>query len=311
MKILSLSLRRQWGSYYRRMRSPTLLISIASDVASVNLRSAVLKWPGWQLVSTFDECEVHALDNAYLMHFVDETKRMTHLDDVDEWFAERFVPPADVVFLSKHTAASGTPALCVHPIGVAAGAEPVHGGISGNFPPPSPLIAPLYRALRRQRKVTCSSTGKVFETTLEASHHGPVLATPSCFVEIGSGDEQYHQPDPATLWAEILRDVIFVQKADETEVFISIGGGHYQPKICDYVAKSEASVHVGHMLASYNFKGAEDVDWQRTIRAAADSTQKHYSTPLTARVEKKAFNGASRQKVVDFLDRESIRYTLF
>ena len=54
----------------------------------------------------------------------------------------------DVIFLSKHSAASGIASLTVHPIGIPWSTDVVrNGGITGRCSPPSFRISSLYRSL--------------------------------------------------------------------------------------------------------------------------------------------------------------------
>ncbi|KAJ8598265.1 hypothetical protein CTAYLR_005504 [Chrysophaeum taylorii] len=269
----------------------TLLVSVSSDVASVSLRNALLEAAPWEPVAS-SEGEVLRARDVYWVHYANG-ERMTQLDGVDSRFERAVGVRADeVVFLSRHAAASGTPALCVHPIGVAAGSEASHGGEPGRFPPPAPLLAPTYRALRRAVKcipVACEATDKRFETSLEASHHGPVLDAPCCFVEIGSTRDQWGQRGPADLWARVLAEVLWGGRrwgdlADDEKrqatVVVGLGGGHYQPKLCDYVAAND-DVFLGHMLASYALSSSsssssgfrKDASWRTTVQAAIDATR--------------------------------------
>ena len=76
------------------------------------------------------------------------------------------------------------------------------GGIPGRSPPPSPRLASLYRRLT---SMTASSTlSTEFSVSLEGTHHGPWLTTPSLFAEIGSVPEHWERRDVADLWAEVL-----------------------------------------------------------------------------------------------------------
>jgi len=91
----------------------------------------------------------------------------------------------DVIFLSKHTAASGTRSLTVHPIGVPWLADTTRtGGLPGRCVPPHQEIAQLYRKLLSEVKER--SLADKYQVTLEATHHGPFSEVPCCFVEIGS-----------------------------------------------------------------------------------------------------------------------------
>lgn len=309
-------------------RMVTLLVSSASDTASMNLRQSMLAACSWTPI-TSTTTEVHHASgergDVYMMHFTDA--HMTVLDGVDATFEREVGTRADeIVFLSKHTAASGTPALCVHPIGVAAGAEARHGGAPGRYPPPAPLLAPAYRLLRKAAKakggLLCAATGAAFETSLEATHHGPLLDTPCIFVEIGSSDAQYDQAPPAALWSEVLMALLFEASGpprwrdldaaarEQATVVVGLGGGHYQPKVGDFVAAND-DVFLGHMLASYSFVD-DEASWQTSVAAAIDATRTSFPgvRDVAVRVEKKAFKGAHRARLLAFLEARGHACTL-
>ena len=46
-----------------------------------------------------------------------------------------------------------------------------------------------------------------FEVTLETTHHGPLLDTPTLFIEIGSTEEHWGRTDAAEVWADDCRRV--------------------------------------------------------------------------------------------------------
>ena len=93
------------------------------------------------------------------------------------------------MFLSRHRAASGRPALCVHPIGIPSPqGEDAHGGRPGQCPPPAPRLAATYRLLKEE---AAASGLEGYEITLEATHHGPWLEAPAMFLEIGSAEDQW------------------------------------------------------------------------------------------------------------------------
>ena len=113
---------------------------------------------------------------------------------------------SEVLFLSRHVAASGRPSLTLHAIGIP-GALPhgevaEFGGRNGVTVPPSPRFASLFRRL--DRIATQSGLTEEFEVTLETTHHGPLLDTPTLFIEIGSTEEHWGRADAAEVWADIL-----------------------------------------------------------------------------------------------------------
>ncbi|KAL2455091.1 D-aminoacyl-tRNA deacylase [Abeliophyllum distichum] len=104
----------------------------------------------------------------------------------------------EVIFLSRHTAVSNRPALTIHPIGVPhlqEGDVLPAGGKPGWAAPPNPRIGPWLRLLKGIAE--SHNLTPEFEVTLEATHHGPKLTHPQCFVEIGSTEEYWKRQDAA------------------------------------------------------------------------------------------------------------------
>lgn len=192
----------------------------------------------------------------------------------------------DILFLSRHAAASGTLSLTVHPIGIPGVLEGTEnaiksGGIPGKCSPPSPHIAALYRLILAETKE--QGIDNMFQVTLEATHHGPYVSIPACFVEIGSSEAEWDNKEAGIAWAQCLGDYFHmkertdiekyagweldqvletpvavdeldlvqavdveedkrsveevVQSIDEKNeiVVVTIGGGHYVPKMNDLV----------------------------------------------------------------------------
>lgn len=116
------------------LRPTTLLVGSQQDAASCAIMGALLARGDW--VETTPGVEPHeeqstgkAWTHAQCQVSLWSVEgRLLDLDDVDRrWIEQRGTEkgspgkrpcPADVVFLSKHVAKSGVPALCVHPIGV-------------------------------------------------------------------------------------------------------------------------------------------------------------------------------------------------
>ena len=114
----------------------TLLVGSQQDAASRAMISALLARGDWVETSPGIEQDGTRDGKAYT-HKKSPTSmwlvqgRLLDLDDADRRWAlassgltdeqqksEHLTLPSDVVFLSKHVAKSGVPALCVHPIGI-------------------------------------------------------------------------------------------------------------------------------------------------------------------------------------------------
>ncbi|KAL7161433.1 hypothetical protein ACSBR2_041988 [Camellia fascicularis] len=162
----------------------TLVVATTIDPASIGPASALLSMPGWypgpllQDMSSFTNRAVRLLKHD---------KSIVREDHLDKCWEEATGEVVDeVIFLSKHTAASNHPALTVHPIGMPHLRQdevPPAGGKPGWAAPPNPRIGPwlwLLKAIAESHNLTPE-----FEVTLEATHHGPEINSPTMFVEIG------------------------------------------------------------------------------------------------------------------------------
>ncbi len=108
--------------------------------------------------------------------------RLIHAERVD-----RNLDADLVVFLSRHTSVKSVPQLTVHATGNVG--EAALGGEPDRVAPCPPAF--MQAVLRRLALLAPAG----YRVSYERTHHGPTdLETPSCFVEIGSGPEQWADP---------------------------------------------------------------------------------------------------------------------
>ena len=106
------------------------------------------------------------------------------------------------------------------------------------------------------------------------------MDVPTCFIEIGSTENEWSIPDLGHFWADLLYDhfrewdgnplksqqqpqqqppqqqqsQLDSSSSDLSNVVVmSIGGGHYVPKLND-AARLGEGLHIGHALASYTLQ---------------------------------------------------------
>lgn len=180
---------------------------------------------------------------------------------------ERFDAPPGArfdraLFLSRHRAASGRTALTVHPIGNL-GPTSKFGGRPRTLGPPDPAaMSSLLRALVEEARPL-----KV-PATFEATHHGPLMALPSLFVEVGSGPRDWENEELVGAAARaVLLGCRQTPEAEKAPAALGLGGGHYQPKQTD-AARTGAAVF-GHLIPSH---ALADLDLA-TLRAAAEQSR--------------------------------------
>lgn len=250
------------------MTKANLFIATTTDPASVNIYSHLMKNFVWsELSSSGHERKIfksvpvdHPPVYLWMVH-----EPTIHINYPDVKFLQDFVaqgaeecPPSlqEILFLSKHAAKSGTVSLTVHPVGIpwlddASSA----GGIPGRCTPPSTHIGPLYRAVNIATKAR--GLDAVFQTSLEATHHGPYCDIPCCYVEIGSSENEWSNEDAGDVWSTCLgahfnlpvagapevgaaelkvqEDKDCTLKPENKLALVLIGGGHYVPRMADLV----------------------------------------------------------------------------
>jgi D-aminoacyl-tRNA deacylase len=145
-----------------------------------------------------------------------------------------------LVFPSIHRSERNVPCLTVHPLGNPGDTAEV-GGRPGVLNPADPRL--MATALRRLHEEGASAA---LGATYEATHHGPELALPSMFVEIGYGTD----PDPPSAAVRILAKVIpQLTPSVGDRAALALGGGHYAPHFTDLALKRRWAF--GHILSRH------------------------------------------------------------
>ena len=236
-----------------------LLVCTPSDLPSVNMKKRLLEMSDWEDLGSDGE-------NTYLAHGDDTMVTIPgehiHAEHIDET-ARRFGAKVDeVVFMSRHTAASGRPTLTVHPIGNYKQAE--FGGESGKLVRSAP--ASMTDSLR---KIKALNDIPDYGVSFEVTHHGPYLETPTYYIEIGSDESRWGDMDAAKILASVLLD----PGQTEGVSAIGVGGGHYAPRFTEVALKHR--INIGHMVPNYQMEGMDDETIVSYFKQAAEKTQAH------------------------------------
>lgn len=234
-----------------------LLVCSTEDNASVNIRDSLLASGGWSEGGEFEGAPVHRKGELTMVMV---PRLHLYCDGVDTAVAEALGQrPDEVVFLSRHRAASGQRSLTVHPIGNWGKAD--YGGRERTVVPAAPhLMTSLLRQMKRE------AAGLDFEVTFEVTHHGPYLTTPTLFIEIGSSEATWGDRDAADAIARTLQNV----DVSVNPVAMGIGGGHYAPRFTE--ASLGKKVSFGHMLPNYAFDLKDLPDLESKVRIGMEGT---------------------------------------
>ncbi|MCI4342617.1 MAG: D-aminoacyl-tRNA deacylase [Thermoplasmata archaeon] len=145
-----------------------------------------------------------------------------------------------LVFPSIHRSEQNVPCLTVHPLGNPGDSAEVGGRPAALVPADPPRMVSALRALAERG----GPLG--LKATFEATHHGPELALPAFFVEIGYGTE----PDPPEPGLRVLAETIpHLTPVVGDRVALAVGGGHYAPHFTDLALKRRWAF--GHILSRH------------------------------------------------------------
>ena len=189
--------------------------------------------------------------------------------------------PSLVIFASRHKSASNMRTLTIHPIGNFARAE--MGGKDRTLVPAAP-----HEMTMALKELVKRAGGLKYQVSLEATHHGPYLQTPTFYIEIGSDEEAWREPEPASVIAETIFSVL-TSEIPQHEIALGVGGGHYVPRITDVARQKKISF--GHMLPSYAFEEGLWHDMlENMLRATPGATMVYFhrkaiKTPVLREME--------------------------
>ncbi|QWC19864.1 D-aminoacyl-tRNA deacylase [Halorubrum sp. 2020YC2] len=152
--------------------------------------------------------------------------------------------PEFLAFVSRHSGETGE-LLTAHVTGNFGGAE--YGG------DPESLARAAPGAEKRVVAALARHAPDGYEVGIECTHHGPTdVAVPSLFVELGSDEPQWADPEAARAVARAVLDLrgTGADLPDDSESHprhvVGFGGGHYAPRFTRIVRETEWAVgHVG------------------------------------------------------------------
>ena len=188
-----------------------------------------------------------------------------HLDLVRP--ADAFEDPTLVAVASRHAGETG-PLLTAHHTGNFGPAE--HGGAD------NALARACPNAHAHVLDALTDHAPAGYEVGTECTHHGPSdVGAPSLFVEVGSGPEQWTDPDAARAVARAILDLRGVAPDRPVEAspgasepapdespdtrrrqLVGFGGGHYAPRFERVVRETDWAV--GHIAADWGLDAVSD-----------------------------------------------------
>lgn len=191
--------------------------------------------------------------------------------------AAAFKDPDLLVFASRHAGETG-PLLTAHHTGNFGPAE--FGGEDGTLTRACP------NAHRRVIDALEENAPEGYDVGMECTHHGPSeVGVPSMFVEVGSDEAQWADPDAARAVARAILDLEGVSADTPTERgthrhLVGFGGGHYVPRferVCE-----ETDWAIGHIGADWALEAMGDPRENRAVVRQAFTQSRADHTLLEA-----------------------------
>lgn len=175
-----------------------------------------------------------------------------HLELED--IASCFLDPDAIVFVSKHAGDTGK-LLTTHMPGNVGDAA--YGGSPNTVPrAASGLVRALYHKLLEHAP-------EDYDVGIECTHHGPSrVGVPTCFLEVGSGPEEWRDPRPARAVADALLACEHTSPVGSRTV-LGFGGDHYAPRFERILRDTKWSV--GHIASDWALDEINSVETRNEV----------------------------------------------
>lgn len=262
-----------------------LIVASTKDIAGMNIAQKIIDQYKFEkkLSEPFHENPVYfkmVQKQEVKLSFVNE--EIIHTQSIANFSTAQLL-----VFVSKHSSASGIPTLSVHTPGNLAQAE--FGGI-----PRKVSISPagaMKNALLEMAKLK-EEMGLKYEVSYECTHHGPSLDVPAMFAELGSSLEQWKDMRAAEVVAHAT--MAAVSKRSRYLTALGIGGPHYNTKFTKIALSTPTAF--GHIIPKY---AIPQVDAEM-VRQCIERTMENVESAI---LDWKGIKGAQRGKLIAILSK--------
>lgn len=222
-----------------------LLVFSESDKASLNIAENLMSLYGFEKTD-----RLYRGKPVYRLELMGEDVLLISIPGelVEAQYLEKDFKANLVVFLSRHASSSRMSTLSVHVPGNL-GPETC-GGL-----PYKVSIAPanaMKAALKKMYELN-ESKGLGFKVSYEATHHGPSLNLPSMFVEIGSTETEWVNPEAGEVVAEAA--IAAVSCDTSYPAAPALGGPHYSQKFTSLGLWED--IAPAHIVSKYNLTYVE------------------------------------------------------
>ena len=193
-----------------------------------------------------------------------------------------------IVFACTHRSKDNKPSLCLHAPGNFRDAK--LGGKPGKVCSSSAFIMKyLFQELNKNSEKLTS-----YNITMEATHHGPFIEKPCCFIEVGSTKKEWNDKLAGIAIAKTILSLTKYNLTKANKEYIpSIGAGG--PHYCNNFNKIQlnSKYAISHVIPKYNFPITESM-----LKEAEQKTTEQVKEIL---IDWKSFKSGERIKLLQII----------
>ncbi len=262
-----------------------LIVASTKDLASTNIAKKLLEHYEFERVS-----EDFQRNPVYFGRFEEREVKLVYVNDdtINTQYITAFFNPQLIIFLSRHSSASGTPTLSVHTPGNLT-TEARFGGNRRkiSISPASAMKESLIEMAKLKRDM-----GLDYKVSYECTHHGPSLDVPTMFAELGSSPKQWEDLRVAEAVAHAAMAAVFKQA--QYRAVLGIGGPHYNKKFTEIALTTDTAF--GHIIPKYAIPQMDAEMIRRCVERTVETVE-------SAVLEWKGIRGADKGKLVATLEK--------
>jgi D-aminoacyl-tRNA deacylase len=220
-----------------------------------------------------------------------ETKKETiYQEDIDK--DPRLKNVDFLFFASKHESKDKKASICLHAPGNFRDAK--FGGKPGKLCPTSTKIL---KYLFIQLYKNTSELKEKYNIVMEATHHGPLINKPCCFIEQGATEKEWNDELAAKSIAKTILSLSEYKDEDWIPT-IAIGGPHYCNNFIKIQLKSKYAI--GHVIPSYASPITESL-----LKEAEKKTKEQVKEVI---IDWKSFKSQERQELLELIEEMGLKY---
>jgi len=226
-----------------------------------------------------------------MLHFKSDKADMLTLQGsmLDAGFLDSCIKTDLIIFPCSHKSAKGVPSFTVHPEGNWSD-NVMLGGLPKKLSTASPDW--MLSGLKHLAKSNTTDLPVLYEAT----HHGPLLKTPSFFIEVGGTEQALSDKGYARIVAKSIAEMLNSERNYDTCVF-GIGSLHYPEKFTK-LALSKGYAF-SHIMPKYY---ASEIDM---VKQGVESSSRNIDKAV---IEWKGLRSLDRNKIIGELNLLGIDY---